>query len=325
MRKRTPEGWPEPPRTVMACGEWAQTYMDFAEARFSHKTYDEKRSVFQRFFKLIDQQLAVTDLTRAKVMAYVKEQKEGRSGCGANKDRKNLVAAWNWGMKYLDPPLPGPNPCLVERMPEERQRRHIPPVGDFWRVYDVCEDGQDKVMLLTYLYTAARRGEVFNLRWEDVDFGGKQIRFYTRKRMDGTLEADWIPLADDLFHALLEHRKVSKGDWVFLNPAAGLPFVARRRWMRGLCERAGVRSFGLHAIRHLTASILADQGVAAKTIQAILRHKNLSTTERYLHLLEDLRPALRLLPSARKKPSGEPSSSPERLQVITAGFATTLQ
>jgi hypothetical protein len=61
-------------------------------------------------------------MRKSKLMAIIVKQKEERSGYAANKDRKNLVAAWNWGMKYMDPPLPGPNPCLVDRMSEVGNR-----------------------------------------------------------------------------------------------------------------------------------------------------------------------------------------------------------
>jgi integrase len=74
-----------------------------------------------------------------------------------------------------------------------------------------------------------------------------------------------------------------------------------------LGEGYRVQSFGLHSIRHLSASILAQDGVPAVHIQAILRHKKLSTTERYLHQLGDLRASLELL-SRKQKLFGEPSA-----------------
>ena len=53
--------------------------------------------------------------------------------------------------------------------------------------------------------------------------------------------------------------------------------------MKAVCKKAGVKHFGFHAIRHLTASILYHEGTAANVVQTILRHKNATTTERYLH------------------------------------------
>ncbi|MBW2308776.1 MAG: hypothetical protein JRG73_17780 [Deltaproteobacteria bacterium] len=48
--------------------------------------------------------------------------------------------------------------------------------------------------------------------------------------------------------------------------------------MKRLCKRAGVRTFGILAIRHLTASLLAQEVVPMVQIQAILRHRNLAVT-----------------------------------------------
>jgi len=64
--------------------------------------------------------------------------------------------------------------------------------------------------------------------------------------------------------------------------------------MRRLCDRAGVKSFGFHAIRHLSASMLYELGYELGVIQAILRHRSPDTTERYLRSIgmERVREAL---------------------------------
>jgi len=72
----------------------------------------------------------------------------------------------------------------------------------------------------------------------------------------------------------------------------------------------------LLALRHLTASILANAGEPAKNIQSILRHKRLATTERYLHQQADLKPALRILSSKRKSRLAEPSPPAKRLTTM---------
>jgi integrase len=294
-------------KTFTVClGDWAQTYLNFAEARFTEKTYKEKRALFRLFFGEVSPALPVANLKPGDVMKYIVKQSKDRSGYSANKDRKNLVAAWNWGMKYMNPQLAGPNPCLVETMQEDRHPRYVPPEEDVWKVYDTAE-GQDQVMLLTYLHLCARRCEVFRLRWaDDVDFENRHIRLGTRKGKDGSMEYKWLPMTDDLYDRLMEHRQTTESEWVFLNPETGQPFRERKRWMKGLCLKAGVKHFGLHAIRHLNPSLLANYGIPAMQIMTILRHKRLSTTQRYLHQLGDLKVALQLL-SKKKKPSVEPS------------------
>ena len=280
--------------------EWATKYLEYAEAKFTKKTFDEKKTVFRGFFKSVDPALSVDHLKPVQVLNYLRDQATKRSGYAANKERKNLLAAWNWGIKYLN--LPSPNPCLTERFPENRQTRYIPPESDFWKVYEITQ-GQERVMLLAYLHLAARRSELFKLRWEDVDFAGQKVRIGTRKRLGGSLEYDWLPMTNELFNAMILHRQTAINDWVFINPENGLPFKAYLKFMKRLCQRAGVKHFGLHAIRHLTASILAQADVPMVTIQRILRHKNLTTTERYIRGLEPVRPALEILSYRNSRPT----------------------
>jgi integrase len=312
MRKKPISEWYGRTGTVCLI-DWSEDYLDVAKVRFSTKTYKEKVSMFKRFFKVIDPAMQVSRLSPADVLNYVIRQMEDRSGNAANKDRKNLVAAWNWGMKYLNPVLPGPNPCLVDRMPEKRHPRYIPPEEDFWKVYAVAE-GQDKVMLLSFLHLAARRGEIFRLTWQDIDFGNDSVRLWTRKRKDGSFEWDYLPITKELRKSLRwwwEHRPIKDHTHVFLclneHPGQknnyGRPFVSNQKFMRRICKKAGVKHFGFHAIRHLSSTILYGLGYRVRDIQPILRHKSPRTTELYLGKLglDDVRETLDNLPASSKK------------------------
>ncbi len=198
----------------------------------------------------------------------------------------------------------GINPFrAVEKFTEVESPRYVPPEEDFWTLYDTTE-GQDKVILLTFLHLAARRGEVWGIKIEDLDFSRDQIRLWTHKRKGGKKEADWLPMTGELKIALEEWLKVRpvKAEYLFvcLEPLPclvdryGKPFVTRQKFMKKLCTKAGVKPFGLHAIRHLTASTLYAKGYTLAHIQAVLRHKNPKTTERYLRKLglEQVRDAL---------------------------------
>jgi integrase len=315
MRK-TPSESRLQPETPTGCSliDWASAYLTFAQTRFTKRVYDEKKFVFKRFFKVVDPKMVAPTLTPYQALSYLQQQAQTRTGYAVNKERKNLLAAWNWGIKYLV--LPAPSPFLVDKFPEQRRPRYIPPEKDFWKVYDLAR-GQDKLMLLAFLQLAARRSEVFRLRWDDVDFGEGKIRITTRKRQGGHLEEDWLPLLEELQAGLRHHQQASSSPWVFINPQNGQPFRYRLHWLRHLSAKAGVKPFGMHAIRHLSASILANEGVPAIIIQGILRHKNLATTQRYLHRLTELRTALEVLSQrkSRQKPSAG-DRPPPRLMLV---------
>ena len=295
-------------RTDTDCSliEWANKYLDYSK-RFRTRTYIRKRSAFKVFFsakkgnkKLINPNSSAKLLSPSAVLEVLELQARNRTPNAANADRKELVAAWNWGIKYLN--LPQPNPCAVEKFPEVRHSRYVPPMEDFMKVLGVAK-GQDKVMLLTYLHLGARRSEVFRLVWADVDFPKKRIRLSTRKRQDGTLEHDWLPMTDELTKALAWWKQQNMfpgqanvfGQVVSMSANAfGEPFRDRSQFMKGLCQKAGVQPFGFHAIRHLTASTLYEMGQPISVIQVVLRHRSPNTTAQYLKTLglEETREAL---------------------------------
>jgi len=299
-QKRIPaEDWKKTTGTAFSLGDWFQEYLDFSGSRHTPKTYEEKKAIFKRLALAVDPTEPAVSLHPRQILEYLTAQARERSGYAANKDRKNLVAAWNWGTRYRE--FSPANPCKVDRFPEDRAPRYIPPEKDFWKVYRAA-GRQDKVMLLAYLHLGARRSELFRLTWDDVDLARRTARLATRKRKDGSWAYDTLPLTDRLAQALRRHkRRAKKGEsLVFPDPQTGQAYQYRIHIMHRLCERAKVRFFGFHAIRHLTASILASQGIPAIQIQRILRHRALATTERYLHGLDDLRKSMEAF-SKRKK------------------------
>ncbi len=261
--------------------EWSVKYLEYSKVRHTAKTFkSEKVVAFNRFFAVVDKDTLVEDLTAADCLRMLEMRAKEKSGNAANKDKKNLKAAWNYGIKYLG--MPKDNPFVsVDSFPAVQRPRYMPPQEDFWKVYDVAE-GEDKVLLLAFLHTAARRNEMFSLKWDDIDLVNGKVRLWTRKRKGGSYEYDWLPLTDRLADALADHAKSKRGEFVFCNED-GVPYAERQRLIPRLCKKAGVRRFTYHAIRHLTASILAQEGLDIVTIQKMLRHKNPLTTTLYLH------------------------------------------
>lgn len=293
----------------MTIGDWVNQYLEDAEQRFAKVTFDEKKAVFIRFFKNtgLQKNSPIENMTLTICRNFLLKQKVERSGYAANKDRKNLRTACTWGLDLEGWPE-GFNPFLsTKKYPEKRKPRYVPTEDDFWKAFNLTT-GQDRVMLLAYLNLGARRSEVFHLKWSDVDFSGNWIRLWTRKREGGNEECDSLPMTPELRSSLLKWREerlaqsTTDNDHVFLcldkfsfcGEYYGKPFKHRQHFMKKLCNRAKVKPFGFHAIRHLTASILYRKGNPVSVIQAILRHKNPNTTTRYLRKLglEDTRSAL---------------------------------
>jgi site-specific recombinase XerD len=85
-------------------------------------------------------------------------------------------------------------------------------------------------------------------------------------------------------------------------------FVARA------ARRANLRNVGVHVLRHTFCSHLAMRGAGARAIQELAGHRDLSTTQRYMHVSPAaVENAIRLLdspaPFMGRGDSGEAASA----------------
>lgn len=284
------------PLVSLTIRDWGNAYMGMVKRRRASSTLTEVKTAFRHLTKSFDPDMEISKLTPAKALEHLDIQNDRRTGSAANNDRKNLAAAWKWARTFLEGFPQTANPFRrIEKYPINRKDRYVPPEEDFWKVMGVVS-GQDEVMLTAFLHLGARRGEIFRLQWADIDFPTSRVRLSTKKTKDGSFKYDWIPMTQELKSKLLwlwENRKHKHSSHVFTvggdgsceNQYEGSPFAYRGHFMKKACIRAGVKPFGFHAIRHLTAVILYQAGYPVAMIQAILRHERATTTEVYLKRL----------------------------------------
>jgi integrase len=274
------------PTRTTCLGELANLYLDMSKQMFSANSYIDKRWAFRQVFRYISPEQDITGITPAMVQGMMlKLAQVHSSGNVVNRVRKHASAAWVWGKKYFS--LPPLNPFHeTQKLPEDRHPRYVPPEADFWKMYAEARP-DDQVLFLALLHTGARRGEMFRLKWEDVDFSNRAIRLGTRKTGHGGMEYALVPMTDELHAELSQYkmrRRASDLEYVFSN-SSGQPHTRRPYFMKRLCRIAGVKPFGFHAIRHLAATILAHGGLDLPTVQSMLRHKHITTTSRYIQSL----------------------------------------
>lgn len=134
------------------------------------------------------------------------------------------------------------------------------------------------------LYTGMRRGELFKLKWRDIDFQRGFIRIVAPK--GGKTQT--IPLNDAARTVLDEHER-TESEFVFPGRDGGQRTDAHTQTKR-IAERAGLpKGFRpLHGLRHVYASMLASSGrVDMYTLQKLLTHKSAVMTQRYAHLRDE--------------------------------------
>jgi len=147
------------------------------------------------------------------------------------------------------------------------------------------------------LYAGLRRGELWALRWEDVDLEAGVI--HVRRAWDdkeGEIEPKSeagtrrVPIAAVLRRFLVEHKLRQGGDGAM---RVVIDFDGKMKHSTTLTERAhkiwrkaGLNPIGLHECRHTFASLMIAAGVNAKALSTYIGHASISITmDRYGHLM----------------------------------------
>lgn len=269
--------------------DWGEKYLAFVEQSMGKKTFVEKATVMRHFFQFCREKhiSGIEDISKPLLIQWLSEIADERGPDRANRYRKNLLAAWHWGIDAIEG-FPQEFPLLERIKPfrVDSNERYVPPEEDVIRVLQVAS-GQDLVMLLTFYYTGARRGEVFRLSWADVDLNERKIRFVDHKGGSGKKRVRWLPMHPVLVDALRWWRdaRPCKVENVFMrtdcDSGMGNPFTSRQKLMPVLCARAGVRPFGFHALRHKAASIAFTVG-GLNAAQQLMGHSRATTTDIYV-------------------------------------------
>jgi integrase len=158
-----------------------------------------------------------------------------------------------------------------------------------------------QTLVLLAISTGARRGELINLQWDDVDLRVREASVDPKtgeKRaamghafVRGTKNGDTriLPLVGKALEALrsLKPPGSAKSPWVFAQPS-GFPGPYQNFdgvWYDALAA-AKIEDFRFHDLRHTTASYLALQGASLLEIADTLGHRTLSMVKRYAHLAQ---------------------------------------
>jgi len=110
--------------------------------------------------------------------------------------------------------------------------------------------------------TGMRRGEILNLKWEDVNFEQKIIVIKNSK--NGRLRE--VPICSSLADTLEECRGTSDGTHVFCSEL-GSTYKSFNTTFQRMIKKAELENFCFHDLRHTAASYLVMSGVDIVTVK----------------------------------------------------------
>lgn len=160
------------------------------------------------------------------------------------------------------------------------------------------------------LQTGLRTGELIGLKWEDIDFTKKTVKIQRSMEYRHSV-GEWrigepksksgyrtIPLTDEAVRILIAQKEKNKNikeiqeewsDFIFLS-RKGEPVKnsAYDTALFKICDKAEIKRFSMHVLRHTFATRCIEGGMMPKTLQKILGHSNIGITMNlYVHITED--------------------------------------
>ena len=137
-----------------------------------------------------------------------------------------------------------------------------------------------KPILVVALNSGMRRGEILNLKWENIDFQAKEILVENTK----SGRPRTIDINSHLLNELVKLKNEAQDSQnVFLNSKTGKPYKKLQTSFSGARRRAGIKNLRFHDLRHTFASRLVERGVDLIRVKELLGHSSVKITERYTH------------------------------------------
>lgn len=142
--------------------------------------------------------------------------------------------------------------------------------------------------LLELMYAAGLRvSELVSLKESEVDIHTGLVKC----RGKGSKERR-VPLGKSAIHWLQQYLAIKAGYGKSTYPNLflhrGKPFTRQLAWaiIKGYAEQIGISNVSPHTLRHSFATHLLQHGADSRSVQALLGHSDISTTQIYTHMTD---------------------------------------
>ncbi len=178
----------------------------------------------------------------------------------------------------------------VKRLSPDNSSPYFFYPDDISRILQECNNIKHLAMISTLFYGALRVSELCNADVQDLEINSATIRIHGKGGKDAI-----VMLADECIGVLRDYMDIR----LEIGPKGPL-FLTDfgRRWNRSSVHRMFVaykkkanvnKRGGVHALRHSAPTLMLRNGMDLATLQQVLRHEDISTTVRYVHVDNDLK------------------------------------
>lgn len=149
---------------------------------------------------------------------------------------------------------------------------------------------RDRAMLETLYATGLRVSELVKLRMSDIDLDSGVLTCFGKgsKQRKVPLGRSAISFLKRYFPARLRLLNGKQSDLLFIDPN-GKEITRQKFWklIKHYGDAAGIDYITPHLLRHSFATVLLANGADLRSVQMMLGHSDISTTQIYTHVTND--------------------------------------
>ena len=152
---------------------------------------------------------------------------------------------------------------------------------------------RNKLIIEMFYATGVRVSELVNIKLSDIDFSEKTIRIHGKGNKERfVFYGEYCEEALNLYINNLRRKLVDKNnnEFLFLNKYGGkISDRSIRNIINTIIKETSIKmNIHPHTLRHTFATHLLSQGIDLKSVQFLLGHENLSSTEIYTHVTDEM-------------------------------------
>lgn len=264
--------------------QFATQFLAYAEANLSLNTVRMYRTIFRTFGRFVHSSY-LNELTPETIDRYKTKRLKEISPVSVNIELRMIKAAFSTAKRWR---VTEQNP--LEDIPFARVPEQAPLAlthEDFQKLLACIRESWFRKLVVFAVSTGMRRGEILNLRWQDVDLTRRTLTIQTSeifRTKHGKRRT--IPLNDTAFFILTSRHGKSPSEYVFnLNDRPIYDGWVSHLFKRYVREaNLSNPRFRFHSLRHSFCTWLVESGVPLAHVQALVGHSSVTVTEGYSHL-----------------------------------------
>ena len=275
-------------KEVPTLAEFTKTYLAYSKRQHRESTYTRN---LRRMPMLIENlgSMRLDQIDKRAIGTYMQKRAQEVNSPTVNRDLSLLSSIMEYALE-LD--LIRENPVRrVKKLRESPGRERYLTTDEIKRLLDACRVlgerkgvGHNPILyeiVLTAILTGLRKGNLQKLKWSQVDLDNGNIiipagEYKNRKPLYFPIN----PYLREILSGLRHHYPYA--EYVFCK-SDGTEYGDWKRSFNTACEIAGLKDVRFHDLRHTCGTLLNMLGTNQYTIRALMGHRTLAASKRYVH------------------------------------------